>query len=119
MTAYGVRISDWSSDVCSSDLPVLVLRLFRTRHHQTGRQMGDADRRIGRVDVLDASPGSAHRVDADVFRPDLDVDLLGLRRQRDGRRRTIGRASRREKGCQYVSIGGVATSLTKKKCYTT
>src|SRR3546814_16875818 len=32
-TAYEVRISDWSSDVCSSDLP-------ETQPHRRGRQAG-------------------------------------------------------------------------------
>src|SRR3546814_13245891 len=35
MTAYDIRISDWSSDVCSSDLPVVVVR-------------ADSDQRDGR-----------------------------------------------------------------------
>src|SRR3546814_5228138 len=43
-TAYEMRISDWSSDVCSSDLDHL-LRLadldpLLSRHHATGDQMG-------------------------------------------------------------------------------
>src|SRR3546814_7748168 len=31
-TAYEMRISDWSSDVCSSDLQFLKVRLFRFRY---------------------------------------------------------------------------------------
>ena len=46
---------------------VLVLRLLRRHHHDAGRQVGDAHGRIGRVDVLAAGAGGAHRVDADVL----------------------------------------------------
>src|SRR3546814_20821135 len=62
MTAYEVRISDWSSDVCSSDLSFLfelcrqlcVLAEFDTRNHaamhgvRTIRQAQHACRRIQR-----------------------------------------------------------------------
>src|SRR3546814_19055515 len=33
-TAYEMRISDWSSDVCSSDLPLVGLRRARDLHRQ-------------------------------------------------------------------------------------
>src|SRR5690606_12693501 len=63
--------------------PVLVLRLFRRHHHDAGRQVGDAHGRVGGVDVLAASTGRTHRVDADVFGFDLDVDLFRFRKHRD------------------------------------
>src|SRR3546814_10214441 len=34
-TAYEMRISDWSSDVCSSDLPLLLEKGKNTHHIQT------------------------------------------------------------------------------------
>src|SRR3546814_16598423 len=46
-TAYEMRISDWSSDVCSSDLPVALLH--RHDRHLAGRRFGDVCRgRVGR-----------------------------------------------------------------------
>ena len=51
--------------------------------------MGDAHRRIGRVDVLAASARGAHRVDPDVLGADVDVDLLGLGQHGDRRRRRM------------------------------
>src|SRR3546814_4310150 len=35
-TAYGMRISDWSSDVCSSDLLILVPGRFRSANSGSG-----------------------------------------------------------------------------------
>src|SRR3546814_2433732 len=45
-TAYGLRISDWSSDVCSSDLPA--------RRAAFGGQRGGGDRRVDRPFLLSA-----------------------------------------------------------------
>src|SRR3546814_1207069 len=59
-TAYEMRISDWSSDVCSSDLPAALGQGLRRRHHPLpddppGRQRQPAeaarvprDRKAGR-----------------------------------------------------------------------
>ncbi len=44
---------------------------------------------IGGVDVLAAGTRGAHRVDADIFGPDVDVDLFGLRQHGDRRRRGV------------------------------
>src|SRR3546814_6034806 len=55
--AYEVRISDWSSDVCSSDLPLGGQRLehlaqHRARHTETMQDIAFAgDFRSGRVDA--------------------------------------------------------------------
>src|SRR3546814_5019913 len=76
-TAYEMRISDWSSDVCSSDL---------TRH---------CDRLRARTGFPLTKPSSLNRF-AGVLRPV----------QADNRFKTpsnqIGRASCRERVCQYV-----------------
>src|SRR3546814_4680829 len=76
-TAYEMRISDWSSDVCSSDLP---------------DQLDDALQRLDRI-----------ALGAEVERNQIG---LAVRKHRDRRRRTaemkIGRASCRERVCQYV-----------------
>ena len=46
--------------------------------------MRDAHRRVGRVDVLSARTAGAHRIDADVLVPDLDIDLLGFGQNGNG-----------------------------------
>src|SRR3546814_6980201 len=81
-TAYEMRISDWSSDVCSSDLPSALQPL---EHRQ----------------ILGAFV-EEHALG------DLQLELRGLdsrRRHRAQDRRgqfQIGRASCRERVCQYV-----------------
>src|SRR3546814_18882655 len=45
-TAYEMRISDWSSDVCSSDLPVLALGPLTTESEKS-EQKGFANLLIG------------------------------------------------------------------------
>src|SRR3546814_11862355 len=81
-----MRISDWSSDVCSSDLllvearaqhlhrlgAVLVLRLLvLALHHDTGRQVGDPHRRVGGVDVLATGALRAVGVDPQILVVDV------------------------------------------------
>src|SRR3546814_3414519 len=78
-TAYEMRISDWSSDVCSSDL-------HRAGHHQVGDQrLADIERRKRGFDLHRGvgQPADGARIAA----------LLHLQ---------IGRASCRERVCQYV-----------------
>src|SRR3546814_1577992 len=85
-TAYEMRISDWSSDVCSSDLAPLPhageggaqrrVRARRSRHRKAAK--GDRVRHASAVTALDMPP-SAPRL-----------------------RGEIGRASCRERVCQYV-----------------
>src|SRR3546814_11456697 len=52
-TAYEMRISDWSSDVCSSDL-----HAGRDRHRlRGGREEAERDaRQAGRIHVMDPEP---------------------------------------------------------------
>src|SRR3546814_4794446 len=87
-TAYEMRISDWSSDVCSSDLVVehrlhLVLAVvkgaFEGDIEDVRRQHGG---HLAALHLGDATHGVQHE----------DVDLLV----------EIGRASCRERVCQYV-----------------
>src|SRR3546814_3068941 len=79
-TAYEMRISDWSSDVCSSDLPVAAL----VQHAlEIPQELGNAlGPEIG---------GTAQGFIALVF-----VVFAGRHRME------IGRASCRERVCQYV-----------------
>src|SRR3546814_16714489 len=97
-----MRISDWSSDVCSSDLvegvpvhdlePVLLQRLDVCRADQVIAVDGSGAQRVGTsLRLLD--------------RHDHGLGDLGQ----------IGRASCRERVCQYVWISVVAVSLKKKK----
>src|SRR3546814_4755871 len=73
-TAYEMRISDWSSDVCSSDLRAPDVNGSKTVHE------GQSCPRL--------------RVEERIILGNLDVDPV-----RSGK---IGRASCRERVCQYV-----------------
>src|SRR3546814_19072506 len=102
-TAYEMRISDWSSDVCSSDLDGFrrvardegAVRRVRVVDQQASAALADLlahhalregdERRAGQVGVVDKGPA------------------LGQ----------IGRASCREKVCQGVDFGG-GRSINKK-----
>src|SRR3546814_3678642 len=86
-TAYEMRISDWSSDVCSSDLGRAEPLCHRLRIHVLGcdgvHHLGPAkgvegpvDGCRGTLDGIALAPGIAHQ--------------------------EIGRASCRERVCQYV-----------------
>src|SRR3546814_4612999 len=83
-TAYEMRISDWSSDVCSSDLDVGALLL---RHE------------------IDGKSGDRQRLSALLCMNLLAVDMAASAQNRmaqAARQREIGRASCRERVCQYV-----------------
>src|SRR3546814_13076238 len=91
-TAYEVRISDWSSDVCSSDLtgvsPELVKQNFDGLVNQA---------RLDEIsNILPDAP-----ITSDFL---SDTTNAGQ----------IGRASCRERVCQYVSLSVVAVSLIIK-----
>src|SRR3546814_5065819 len=89
-TAYEMRISDWSSDVCSSDLFAL-RHVVPVQRFETGAvlQPVAAGVRACGLDrarrTVDAGPGS--------------VRELRERRQQEAEN---GRASCRERVCQYV-----------------
>src|SRR3546814_5946733 len=80
-TAYEMRISDWSSDVCSSDLLGLD-GLAVGRHQHRGHQ-------AERAETLGDGVG-------------LHVAVVVLAGPHEGTRPQIGRASCRERVCQYV-----------------
>src|SRR3546814_16846121 len=109
-----MRISDWSSDVCSSDL-VLLLDAERDRSadHHLG-QLGLAGRRVGGADQLAAADHAdpvADRLDlAQLVGDEDDGGALLLEPAHE-----IGRASCRARVCQYVWISVGAESLKKKK----
>src|SRR3546814_18319750 len=100
-----MRISDWSSDVCSSDLRLLVEAISVMND---GFVLLDEDDRL----VL---CNERYRC----LHPGLDEvgDLVGMSFTtilRVALAKEIGRASCRERVCQYVSISVVAVSLKKK-----
>src|SRR3546814_5830348 len=86
--AYEMRISDWSSDVCSSDLPSAGKR----RRRQARRRWSPCD--LGRRHAHDGGNGGTVLIPAEKPRND--------NRKEDAYDRQIGRASCRERVCQYV-----------------
>src|SRR3546814_1159571 len=77
-TAYEMRISDWSSDVCSSDLLMLEDEPNDLHWNDLGPWQGQwGPKAIHAPEAWDVTPGSADVVQ-------------------------IGRASCRERVCQYV-----------------
>src|SRR3546814_4021556 len=92
-TAYDVRISDWSSDVCSSDLASVV-------DPETGKHVPIFVRRIGEEGWAIHTNGSSS------FARALEIRLgLGkgeVRGMNEPTSHEIGRASCRERVCQYV-----------------
>src|SRR3546814_19231884 len=96
-----MRISDWSSDVCSSDLrkeeiTPFAVRIFDDQHVEIGHQRAHADagEEAQRQEFMDAAGRRAEQHDHGVPR------------------KQIGRASCRERVCQYESISVVADSIT-------
>src|SRR3546814_11344758 len=106
-----MRISDWSSDVCSSDLPLGRLGGIHLGHR------GLAGDTVGTA-VL--GPGGAvdqqgRGVDLGRHVGDLGLGELVIGELLVEHLAQIGRASCRERVCQYVKISVVAESLKKKK----
>src|SRR3546814_6733927 len=79
-TAYEQRISDWRSDVCSSDLLRATLMLWHG---------------VARVLMKIPSDTAIHSMSSSVHRDNRTVFQSGLERE-------IGRASGRARECQYV-----------------
>src|SRR3546814_18610161 len=119
-TAYEMRISDWSSDVCSSDLAA------GDQHVGAG---GDRPRRGLCIDAaidlqIDGAPAGVdlaaqggdlvqhaghEALDAEArihAHAEDEVDIV--------KHRKIGRASWRERVCQYVCISVITVYLKKK-----
>src|SRR3546814_3906403 len=110
-TAYEMRISDWSSDVCSSDLPV-------PRHHHPFHHcpsfLWRPDYAFRSVNCcFCATNGRKSRMST---RPRVDAAGRCVRPINHCRASPeIGRASCRERVCQYVKISVVAGTLKKKQ----
>src|SRR3546814_11051512 len=111
-----MRISDWSSDVCSSDLVVAV-----------GIEVNAARVTVGRQTRFSAGAGTEATVVAD--HPCCEIHRLfhalaggvhpnaasGDEQHNKNGHAKNGRASGRERVSKYVSISVVAVSLKKKK----
>src|SRR3546814_20926919 len=97
-TAYEMRISDWSSDVCSSDLPDLVAQREFAMGGNLLRRSAAPLRGVGFRGFFSCTP--------------KQVAGVGIGRHRHLQ---IGRASCRERVCQYVEISVVAVSLKTKQ----
>src|SRR3546814_4152365 len=93
-TAYEMRISDWSSDVCSSDLIPFRGRDGPRRNADRAQTAVAADRRGTAALILSKGRLMDERI-APLFSP------FALRSLRLANRK-IGRASCRERVCQYV-----------------
>src|SRR3546814_20882022 len=105
-----MRISDWSSDLCSSDLADLgcaVALASRTEADCADLAAGIAER--FRVPAVGLSCNIADEASVEAAVAGTIDRLGGLDK--------IGRASGRERVCQYVSISEVVVSL-KNKNYT-
>src|SRR3546814_15673129 len=114
-----MRISDWSSDVCSSDLHV-----SGSLNCCSSRSDLDVEQHPGVVaeELLAAAAigegiGELFEV-GEVGRGVVGVGEVGRPQEAVGPeargQRKSGRASCRERGCQYVKIVGVADELKKK-----
>src|SRR3546814_20162744 len=101
-----MRISDWSSDVCSSDLlPTRGVRNDKLHRHGWRQcpQPGDQPENDDRKTAFDDEARAQQRL-----RPWRVLFLARLRKCRSGR------ASCRERVCQYVSISLVPRSFKKQ-----
>src|SRR3546814_16138591 len=92
-----MRISDWSSDVCSSDL--LYVLSVGCSNRQTFSHLSPCHDTL--TLMIHSLDGNCAISTAWIIPP--------------AGRREIGRASCRERVCQYVSISVVAVSLKKKR----
>src|SRR3546814_11492704 len=103
-----MRISDWSSDVCSSDLLAALSALLEDQelwhHDAVGMAAMDA-RADGQLDAAH----EGRRLHGDPPR----IGRLLSRHAGD----QIGRESCRARVCQYVSISVVAVTLKKKQTH--
>src|SRR3546814_15970592 len=104
-----MRISDWSSDVCSSDLvivpPLTSQYLNLTKNSSLAVVIGYPDLVSVFSGTVLNQTGQAVEVIAITMAVYLTISLK------------IGRASGRERVCQYVQISVVAVSFKKKKMY--
>src|SRR3546814_20691653 len=104
-----MRISDWSSDVCSSDL-------FHADNDYYFFDAADAPTSALIQDFEETRPEPSYEVGLNFDRDygPWTLALIGLVHRLQYESEKIGRASCRERVCQYVWISVVAVSLKKK-----
>src|SRR3546814_1959290 len=71
-TAYGMRISDWSSDLCSSDL-LIAIKADVAKPKAGEKIVEQTTQKLGRLDILVNNAGEQHPA-ADIR--DIDEDQL-------------------------------------------
>src|SRR3546814_14984749 len=114
-TAYEMRRSDWSSDVCSSDLVADRRGTSRSRR-MTGGGVGYVGTPGPKPARGDAMTHARAMLDTHPSPPGtLPTDALAAVLHPLEECAQIGRASCRESVCKYVSISVVAVSLKKKE----
>src|SRR3546814_16921895 len=134
--AYDMRISDWRSDVCSSDLLQIAPfaegflerrlrrragRLHALKHRALLELEPDPERHAEQQNREDERKPPAPGVERVGIHEGAQTDDEGRGEDEPEHRRRlneagkIGRASRRERVCQYVSISVVAVSIKNKK----
>src|SRR3546814_4309693 len=98
-----MRISDWSSDVCSSDLPLQCRQSLRCLERRVLRETVMANDSKKRVHIDQKIVGwSVLRGPANDAAADVDPLSLRIDRREEGSWESeIGRASCRERVCQY------------------
>src|SRR3546814_2181823 len=94
-TAYEMRISDWSSDVCSSDLSAIA----RIREVVTtaSQQLAKAQEQLGQMREMNSTIGKAGQGQIGTILKSSGLDFAGEKGVLK-----IGRASCRERVCKYV-----------------
>src|SRR3546814_16104275 len=102
-TAYDMRISDWRSDVCSSDLPFMGSGTTGVACAKLGRKFIGIEIEPRYFDI------ACKRIE-DAYQQD---DLFVERPKPAEQMGQIGRATCRERVCQYVSVSVVAVSVNK------
>src|SRR3546814_11540364 len=105
-----MRMSDWSSDVCSSDLARTLIEIIRSdlnAHHRidgfrfqnTSASRSDGLEEGEEVDGCTGHPRARRRIGVGIEKtPGREADRATV----DGDDLKIGRASCRERVCQYV-----------------
>src|SRR3546814_13662980 len=108
-----MRISDWSSDVCSSDLfAVHLVDEFAGIIAPACRHNFGADQAVTIARALLRRHGIHHPQEWQVLPQRQRIAMLASRQMAEGQ---IGRASCRERGGQAVWSSGVDGILKKKK----
>src|SRR3546814_7476718 len=114
-TAYEIRISDWSSDVCSSDLPGL-----RGVRHQLGEVELHVDAGFGRTEPFAVDVGQHRQVQL-VAAPGVAEFVGRDQHRRQGRTRLGLKSEERRVGDTWGGTwrcrGSTVSKKNKKKDY--